>query len=155
MFQGNVLCHGCDSSLIVRLVSQNTQEQCCVCKQKIVGDCVVNNKTFYHPACMKVSQSLSSLPHSSLSVPCVRWASEKLLLVLSKQTNMWEAFQGDPGNLLCVRRCDRGNLLPAQRQHLLWGGLPGTHGRHLRQVQSCHRGGTRQDYRVKLSPVML
>lgn len=36
--------------------SQNTQEQCCVCKQKIVGDCVVNNKTFYHPGCMKVGR---------------------------------------------------------------------------------------------------
>ena len=66
MFQGNVLCHGCDSSLMFPLVSQNTQEQCCVCKQKIVGDCVVNNKTFYHPACMKVSQPLPSLPPSSL-----------------------------------------------------------------------------------------
>jgi len=29
------------------------QEQCCVCKLKIVGDCVVNNNTFYHPECMK------------------------------------------------------------------------------------------------------
>ena len=26
-----------------------------MCKQKIGGDCVVNNNTYYHPACMKVT----------------------------------------------------------------------------------------------------
>ena len=27
-----------------------------MCKLKIVGDCVVNNKAYYHPDCMKVSR---------------------------------------------------------------------------------------------------
>ena len=39
---------------------QASQEQCCVCRQKIVGDCVVNNNTYYHPDCMKVFSSSSS-----------------------------------------------------------------------------------------------
>merc|ERR1719412_388049 len=57
-------CHGCKKRLDGKFYSKddnaycakcfkNTQEQCTVCRQKIVGDCVVNNKTFYHPACMK------------------------------------------------------------------------------------------------------
>lgn len=34
---------------------KSATEQCCVCKQKIVGDCIENNKTYYHPDCMKCS----------------------------------------------------------------------------------------------------
>ena len=58
-------CHGCKKKLDGKFHSKDenayctkcfksTQEQCCVCKEKIVGDCVVNNKTYYHPDCMKV-----------------------------------------------------------------------------------------------------
>ena len=43
----------------IKLPVQASQEQCCVCRQKIVGDCVVNNNTYYHPDCMKVSSSSS------------------------------------------------------------------------------------------------
>lgn len=57
-------CHGCKKRLDGKFFSKDenaycakcfksTQEQCCVCKQKIVGDCVVNNNTYYHPGCMK------------------------------------------------------------------------------------------------------
>ena len=61
---------GPHSLLILSYSYQNTQEQCCVCKQKIVGDCVVNNKTFYHPGCMKVALTshlsvLSTNSHST------------------------------------------------------------------------------------------
>ena len=155
MFQGNVKCRA--SLSLKSWYWQNTQEQCCVCKQKIVGDCVVNNKTFYHPGCMKV-QSASPTPQTLttyLAVLCLRGASEKRIPVLSKQTNLREAFQGGPGQLLCVRQCDRGDLLPAQRQDLLPWRLHGSHGRHLCQVLQQYWGGARQDYRVKLSPSML
>lgn len=57
-------CHGCKKKLDGKFFSKDekaycanchksNQETCTVCKQKIVGDCVVNNKTYYHPECMK------------------------------------------------------------------------------------------------------
>ena len=57
-------CHGCKKKLDGKFFSKDenaycakchksSQEQCTVCKQKIVGDCVVNNNTYYHPECMK------------------------------------------------------------------------------------------------------
>lgn len=57
-------CTGCKKKLDGKFFSKDekaycaacykaNQEQCCVCKQKIVGDCVVNNNDHYHPECMK------------------------------------------------------------------------------------------------------
>jgi hypothetical protein len=57
-------CHGCKKKLDGKFFSKDdnaycakchkaSQEQCSVCKEKIVGDCVVNNNTYYHPGCMK------------------------------------------------------------------------------------------------------
>ena len=57
-------CHGCKKKLDGKFFSKDehaycakchksSQEQCTVCKQKIVGDCVVNNNTYYHPECMR------------------------------------------------------------------------------------------------------
>ena len=57
-------CHGCKKKLDGKFFSKDekaycanchksNQETCTVCKQKIVGDCVVNNNTYYHPECMK------------------------------------------------------------------------------------------------------
>jgi len=57
-------CHGCKKKLDGKFFSKDdnaycakchkaNQEQCSVCQQKIVGDCVVNNNTYYHPGCMK------------------------------------------------------------------------------------------------------
>jgi len=57
-------CHGCKKRLDGKFFSKDdnaycakchksNQESCVVCKQKIVGDCIVNNNTYYHPGCMK------------------------------------------------------------------------------------------------------
>jgi len=57
-------CHGCKKKLDGKFFSKDEkafcgacykagQEQCCVCKTKITGDCVVNNNTYYHPHCMR------------------------------------------------------------------------------------------------------
>jgi len=59
-------CHGCHKKLDGKFFTKDdkpfcrkchtaTTEQCTVCKQKIIGDCVVNNDTFYHPDCMRCS----------------------------------------------------------------------------------------------------
>ena len=59
--------------------AQASQEQCCVCKQKIVGDCVENNGTYYHPECMKVIPSLK--PSKTLVIGTYevsKWQKSKL-----------------------------------------------------------------------------
>ena len=77
---------------------QASQEQCCVCRQKIVGDCVVNNNTYYHPDCMKVYILIiiwsNCANHGIISVSRVRRTFEAFLPLLPKQTNLWKRFQG-------------------------------------------------------------
>lgn len=68
-------CHGCRKKLDGKFHAKDdqaycakcfkaSQEQCCVCRQKIVGDCVVNNNTYYHPDCMKCHVCDEPLRHS-------------------------------------------------------------------------------------------
>jgi len=36
-----------------RLCHPTSQEKCCVCQQKITGDCILSNNKHYHPGCIK------------------------------------------------------------------------------------------------------